>query len=132
MNPELKAQDCTDHDPIEDWRPANPAEVDYWLCLHIGAVDEPGAELFYVNVLSETAAALVDSDELALRKTIVLKDYSWNSVVNAVEEILQQISGESWEEMALQLSRRFDWEFENYSDVARVERSETRGFSRIN
>ena len=117
MNPELKAQDCADHDPIEAWQPANPADIDYWLCLHIGVAGEPGADLFYVNVLSETAATLVDADELALRKKIVIQDYSWSAVVDAIQEILQQSNGASWGEIAVKLSRRFDWEFENYRPI---------------
>ena len=52
MKAQLKGQDCTGHDPIEKWRPEDPAEVDYWLCLHIGPKWRKGADLFYVNVLA--------------------------------------------------------------------------------
>jgi hypothetical protein len=56
MTPQLKAQDCLDHDPIEAWEPVESTDVDYWLCLHIGPAGGRGEELFYVNVLSEAAA----------------------------------------------------------------------------
>lgn len=65
MKPQLKAQDCTDHDPIEAWQPADPAQVNYWLCLHIGPADQRGAELFYVNGLSGPAARQLDAGEPA-------------------------------------------------------------------
>lgn len=114
MKPQLKAQDCTDHDPIETWQPADHTLVDYWLCLHIGLDEQQGADLFYVNVLSEAAASELDAGELARRKKIVVRDYSWNTVMHEVDEILRQVEGASWNEIAQKLSQKFDWEFENY------------------
>ncbi len=114
MKPELKAQDCTDHDPIEEWQPAAAMDVDYWLCLHVGPAGQTGAELFYVNVLSEAAARQLGEGELARRKKIVVKDYSWSAVMRAVHAILDQIDGTDWKEIAQKLSKKFDWEFENY------------------
>jgi hypothetical protein len=117
MRPQLKAQDCADHDPIETWESADPTRVDYWLCLHIGPAGQPGADLFYVNVLSETAARQINAEDLAQRKKIIVKDYSWNGVMRAVNDILLQIEGSSWPEVAQKLSEKFDWEFENYQPV---------------
>ena len=116
MKPQLKAQDCTDHDPIEAWLPADPAHVDYWLCLHIGPAGQQREEMFYVNVLSEAAACQLDAGELEKRKKIVLKDYSWSAVMRAVDDILRQVEGSSWSEVAQTLSQKFDSEFENYRE----------------
>jgi Immunity protein 8 len=114
MKPQLKAQDCFDHDPIEAWQPVNEESVDYWLCLHIGPPGNQGADMFYVNVLSEAAARHLDASVLAKRKKIVLKDYSWSAVMRAVDDILRQVQGSCWSEVAQTLSLTFDWEFENY------------------
>ena len=116
MKPQLKAQDCTDHDPIEEYHPDDPASVDYWLCLHIGPADGRGADMFYVNILSEAAAYELDADALARRKKIVLAEYSWDAVMHAVDQILCEVDGPSWHEIARQLSQRFAWEFENYHE----------------
>lgn len=116
MKPQLKAQDCTELDPIESWQLADPAQVDYWLCLHIGPAGQKGAELFYVNVLSEAGARQLDAGELEKRKKIVLRDYSWSAVMRAVDDILRQVEGSSWSEVAQALSQKFDWEFENYRE----------------
>lgn len=116
MKPQLKAQDCTDHDPIEAWQPADSAQVVYWLCLHIGPAGQQGADLFYVNVLSGPAARQLDTGELARRKKIVVEDYSWSAVMRAVDDILRGVEGTSWREIAQQLSQKFDWEFENYGE----------------
>jgi hypothetical protein len=114
VTPQLKAQDCSDHDPIEAWRPTDAADVDYWLCLHIGPADERGAELFYVNVLSEAAARRLPPDQLARRKKIIVPDYSWPAVMSAVDDILRGVQGATWGELARKLAERFDWEFDNY------------------
>lgn len=114
MKPVLKAQDCTDHDPIESWCPDNPASVDYWLCLHIGPAEEKGADLFYVNVLSELAARTLPGKELARRKKIVVGPYSWTAVMSAVDEILRASEGPDWARITEKLRTKFDWEFDNY------------------
>lgn len=114
MKPQLKAQDCFDHDPIESWGPGDDAQVDYRLCLHIGADEQRGADLFYVNVLTEAAARQLDDDGLARRKKIIVSECSWTTVIGEVDKILQQIEGASWSEIAQKLNQKFDWEFENY------------------
>ena len=114
MKPLRKSQDCTDHDPIESWRPKAQETVDYWLALHIGPADGVGTELFYVNVLSRSAASLLPSDDLLRRKALIVEEYSWTAVMAAVSEILQQVEGPDWHSIAMALSARFYWEFENY------------------
>lgn len=116
MKPQLKAQDCIDHDPIEAWQPAASTQVDYWLCLHIGPADQQGADMFYVNVLSEATARQLNAGELEMRKKIVLEEYSWSAVMRAVDDILRPVEGASWTEIAQKLSQKFDWEFENYRE----------------
>ena len=114
MKAELKAQDCTDHDPIEAWQPPDADDVDYRLCLHIGPAGQSGEELFYVNVLSDAAARRIPAARLARRKHIIVSDYSWSGVMRAVNEALREAEGADWSEVAQKLARRFDWEFERY------------------
>lgn len=116
MTPQLKAQDCVDHDPIETWQPADVADVDYWLTLHIGPAGGRGADLFYVNVLSEAAAHRLSADELAQRKRIIVAEYSWSAVTRAIEDILDESEGLDWDDVAGKLAKKFDWEFENYQE----------------
>ncbi len=118
MNPLLKAYDCSDHDPIQTWKPADPGHVDYYLCLHIGLPDQKGADLFYVNVLSAAAADCLDARELEARKKIIVKNYSWDAVMHAVEDILVQIDEPNWHRAAQKLNQHFEWEFENYTPYA--------------
>ena len=70
--------------------------------------------MFTVNVLSELAARTLTEAALAKRKKIVLQEYSWSAVMRAVDDILREIDGSSWDEIAQKLSKQFRWEFENY------------------
>ncbi|HVM60605.1 MAG TPA: Imm8 family immunity protein [Verrucomicrobiae bacterium] len=119
MKPLLKGQDCTDHDPIEKWSPKDAAEVNYWLCLHIGPDRGKGADLFYVNVLSWVAANELSKEELSCRKSIIVDEYSWPAVEAAVRGILESSVGENWTEITDKLRVRFDWEFEGYRPYQR-------------
>ncbi|WP_221033311.1 Imm8 family immunity protein [Actomonas aquatica] len=114
MTPVLKAFDCTDHDPIDQWRPEDPDFVDYWLCLHIGPDEEDGADFFYVNVITEYSLRSLAGADAVERKKIVLKSYSWSRVIGAVEEILSSVEGHDWSAISSELNRHFAWEFENY------------------
>jgi hypothetical protein len=115
MKPLLKGQDCVDHDPIEAWQPTDPADVNYSLCLHIGPAEQQGADLFYVNILSEAAAFQLDVDGIMRRKKVlIVTDYSWDAVMDEVDLILHKVEGASWVEIAQKLGQCFDWEFENY------------------
>lgn len=72
--------------------------------------------MFYVHVISEAAAEQLLPGELDRSKIIVLRDYSWQAVIDAVEEILHGCQEGTWEEVSAQLSKRFNWEFESYGE----------------
>jgi hypothetical protein len=110
--PELKAFDCIDHDPIEEWHPESVSDLYYTLCLHIGIAGRDGADLFYVDVMSPQVEQTL-GPKLRSR-SIVIDPYSWNGVLAKVEIILAQCEGQTWDDQARLLSAHFHWEFENY------------------
>ncbi len=112
MKPRLKAQDCTDHDPIESWRPEDPAAVDYWLCLHIGPAEEEGADVFHVNVLSEVAACALPEDELMRRRRSLFRGILGPRLCRQL--MTSASEGVDWSTIAEKLRTKFDWEFEDY------------------
>lgn len=115
MKPQLKGHDCVDHDPIEDWQPTDPTDVNYLLCLHIGPEGGQGSDLFYVHVLSEAVALQLAIDGVARhKKAIVIQHYAWSTVMSDVTQILDKVEGTSWTEIAQKLGQWLDWEFENY------------------
>lgn len=110
--PQLKGFDCIDHDPIDQWVPTSDAEVHYSLCLHIGPLDEEGADLFYVSVTTPQA---ISEHELETRqRRIVVNPYSWANVLKEVQRTLEMCGGDDWSQQSALLAKHFDWEFENY------------------
>ena len=113
--PQVKAFDCTDHDPIEDWKPSSES-VWYTLTLHIGTSDRQGADLFSVTVCTPTGLNDAKQDGFAPgpEPPIVLSEYSWPEVVEAVQDRIQDCQGSDWGNIQTKLRKRFRWEYENY------------------
>jgi hypothetical protein len=116
VRPELRGFDCTDLDPIEAWVPEDD-EVVYWLTLTIGEPGIVGADDFQVCVATPAGlksplgqrARPRGSDE---PKAIVVQAYSWNAVLNAIEERLDACKGRDWAEVNEKLRAQFSWEYE--------------------
>jgi hypothetical protein len=115
VRPELRGFDCADLDPIEAWVPDGD-EVVYWLTLTIGEPGSVGADDFQVCVA--TPAGL--KSQLGRRsrprgsgevKAIVVQEYSWNAVLNAIEERLDACRGHHWGEVQEKLRAHFNWEY---------------------
>ncbi|GAA6168385.1 Imm8 family immunity protein [Sessilibacter corallicola] len=107
--PEIKEWDCVNHDPIEEWIPDDPLDVEFWCRLRIGIKEENDADNFDVHVATHKAVSrLKDKNYL-----FVIPYYeSWNSVHRCLESVVQQCVGENWLAVCEQLSERFRWEFE--------------------
>lgn len=114
LKPVLKYCDCIDHDPIDEWIPSSDTEVFYYLCLHIGPADNEGADLFNVQVVTPLAINEHNLGKTLSKYKIVVNPYSWDNVLSVLNEILYNCEGVNWNQQASQLSKYFDWEFENY------------------
>ena len=112
--PQLKAFDCIDHDPIDQWMPQSEADVYYSLCLHIGRPDEEGADLFYVDVATPQAITEHNLGKSLSQRKIVVNPYSWENVLEAVRATLETCVGDNWSQQSELLAKHFNWEYENY------------------
>ena len=109
MKPIIVRYDCTDHDPIETWIPDDPFNVDFWMNFTIGP-DMKGGDNFQVRVTTPNNLHGRNADKHA----IVLAEYSWASVLEVIEKLLEDIRGDDWAEVSAQLSQLMFWEYENY------------------
>jgi len=112
--PELKAFDCFDHDPIDEWIPDSDADVHFSLCLHIGRADEDGADLFYVEVATPQAINEHNLGKTLGQRKIIVNPYSWELVLKEVNAILAECRGDNWLQQSEFLAEHFSWEYENY------------------
>jgi hypothetical protein len=109
MKPVILNFDCIDHDPIEEWVPENPKNVDFWMNFTIGP-DSRAGDYFQVHVLTEENFKATKEK----RHAIVIKEYSLDNLLIEIDKILEKCHGSDWEEMSLKLSQYMGWEFENY------------------
>jgi len=112
--PQLKAFDCFDHDPIDQWMPDSDEDVCYSLCLHIGPTDEEGSDLFYVDVYTQQAIKSHNLGKSVSQRGIVVNPYSWDGVMRKVQATIERCEGENWSQQAELLAKHFSWEFANY------------------
>jgi hypothetical protein len=105
----ILSYDCADLDPIQNWVPDDPYDVDFWMNFTIGP-DTKGGDNFQVHIVTPNNLQDKDSDKHA----IVVKEYEFSSVLKAVENMLDQSQGENWSEISEKLSKLMYWEFEDY------------------
>jgi hypothetical protein len=113
---ELKDWFSPDVPEVWKWRPKS-LDVRYYLELTIGTEDSPGGDLFGFTVVSPQA--LIESETKPAmwgRHHLIVMDYSWQTVLDQVNKVLDICEGETWSEVAGKLSRYFYWEFEDYQE----------------
>lgn len=86
----------------------------------IGPEDEPGGQLFGLMVVSPQARrARRLSSKLNRRsedrRHLFLTEYSWQAVLDYVNNVLDTCQDETWPEVTRRLSRHFYWEYEGLS-----------------
>lgn len=107
--PEIKCWDCEAHDPIEEWVPDDPENVDFWCNVGIGIAGEDAYDNFYVHVLTHRALAQVDDHSYL----VVVPYYeSWELVLDTIRAIALKCPDINWRGMSEQLSKHFLWEYE--------------------
>ena len=106
--PVIRGWDCTDHDPIEDWVPDDPALVEYWCNVAIGIEGENGANNFQVHVVTEEMLSQIENKNFL----IVLPYYEgWSQVLDAINVRLDEIRELNWAGMQEPLSKMFLHEY---------------------
>jgi len=97
-----------------------PDEVDNF-CIGgdavIGISGQEGGDIFSFTVCSPKWFAKQNNDKpVFVRHYIFMNEYNDFALKALIKELVVKTSGNSWEEIALQLSRYLFWEFEDYED----------------
>ena len=105
---EIKSWDCSDHDPIEDWVPDDPADVEFWCNLAIGLEEGTGADNFQVHVATQKALSRI----LDKRKVVVIPYYEgWGKTLEIFRSIVSDCEDIDWLRVSEHLSTHFFWEY---------------------
>jgi hypothetical protein len=98
---------------LEGWSPDERDRFQIVVAAEIGPAGDPGADVFYVDVCSPSW--LVDQPlEKGFRwghPYLFLERWDYEVLRRAIDDRCRQTSGRDWDEVAVELSRYFHWEF---------------------
>ena len=106
--PTIKSWDCIDQDPIEEWIPDDPCDVEFWCNIAIGISGEEGSDSFSVHIATSKAVS-----RIADKKYLVIIPYyeNWTNVLAILQSIVDTCKDINWQGMSEQLSKHFLWEY---------------------
>ena len=100
------------------WSPDSLEEVYFPLDLTISLPGDIGGEVFEIMVV--TPEALRSHTELGFcfpgRHYLIVSNYDWNKILSAVQELVDQCEGDSWQDIVELLRRYFYWEYEDHQE----------------
>lgn len=100
-------------DPIE-YIPEDARSFFISLRLSIGrAGGERGVDNFDLNICTPSWLMRMGGDQWG-RFLLIVDSYDYSRIVRLIEDYIDGCDGDSWGELALKLSRMFQWEFEDY------------------
>ena len=110
---ELKRFHSIDLPGLDD-KPDDPKEGRILVSAEIGFEGSAGADRFDFHVCSVrwVQKQLQRESHLVGRGLIVVNEFEWKLVENAIRELVERIRVETWDQAATALSRFAFWEFE--------------------
>ena len=116
MRPLLRGAISPDVDCLQEYRTQPGSSWSVFVELLVGPAGGEGEESFGVNVCSPQwlAAKIEREGPLILRHYIVVSEFSWPTIEEAVERVLASIVADTWAEIAHEVARIGHWEFEDY------------------
>ena len=98
---------------IEDWKPENPTEVDFFVTFSIGIEGKKGSDDFTLHIVTSNIVSQLQDK----RKLFVISYYDqWDTILKKVNEIVFKENHTNWQSICERLSTYFHWEYEDYKD----------------
>ncbi len=105
----LSSPDLPSHD-----LPADPHDCAILIEAEIGAVGQPGADIFSFQVVTRQYL-MRDSLPRWGRGLLIVDRFSWDVVESVLQKLLMHAARPRWTEVAAELNKELHWEFDNYS-----------------
>lgn len=118
MKAELKGCHSPDVYNLEKYYPEVEDDFCFLLQALVGPKDEQGDETFDLIVC--TPKWLLENkkkDEVIFGKNyLIVFEYNYQKIYNKIKSYIDELNGESWEELSLKVARIGYWEFEDYQN----------------
>ncbi|NQZ07406.1 MAG: hypothetical protein HRT35_09630 [Algicola sp.] len=102
---------------LKYWKPNSNQDIFICLDLEISFENKAdGSNLFYVTLASPEALRIHRKGIVLVKnKTLVVKEFDYEALMQRINEILCQCTRNTWEESCTVLQKYFSWEYEDYS-----------------
>lgn len=116
MNAVVKKIFSTDVN-IDSYHPNQSNTFGIWLRIIVSPKDEDGEEIFDVFVCTPEwiKSNTRDSNHRWCRHMLIVFYYNIDVIKSIIQEKIENINANNWNELALKISRYFFWEFEDYT-----------------
>lgn len=113
ISPEIKSMIC--HELENGMLPPNAEDCSVFIEVEIGPKGEEGADIFSFEAV--TPKYLMRKAETRWGRGYLIVDrFSWSTVESSVKKLLSHCSRQSWVEVATEIGKELNWEFENYQE----------------
>jgi len=101
---------------LNDPPQAMSEEVGYLIQMMIGPTDGPGEESFNVVVCTPAwlEGRVREDGPVVGRHHLVVESFDWPRVRLYLNELIDELEGENWTDVATKIGRIGKWEFEEY------------------
>lgn len=98
--------------------PDDPADCWVVVTASIGVAGDEGSDdfTFYISTPRRLERIVADESQLWGRHLLIVEQFDWALVRNAIEKICNEITGDTWDAIASRLSRYGAWEYEDYHE----------------
>ncbi|WP_036090709.1 Imm8 family immunity protein [Leptospira sp. B5-022] len=110
--PVIRAFDDVDHDPIKDWIPEDPYDIDICIRFSIGPSDEMGIDYFDGHFITKNYEEEYAS--YLQPRYFLIERYSLPVILEMVTLFIETCSRPDWEQTAQAIGKRLSWEYEGY------------------
>ena len=97
--------------------PPDPTDCEVFCQAIIGPQGEAGEEIFGFIVITPKQIAKSRMPHWG-RGFLVVSEFSWSIVNDALRALLEKVTAESWHEVGTALNRELLWEFDDYRPAA--------------
>lgn len=102
--------------PLPQFSPPSPDNFALLITAMVGSDDAPDEDNFDIIVC--TPLWLLDRCEeqgfVLGRHHLIVHHYDWKLIDRTIRQLIENVSGDTWAEIAMKIARIGQWEFEDY------------------
>jgi hypothetical protein len=109
----LKSFDSPDIPDLASYVPSAPCDFGFLLQMFVGPENSEGEELFTIVVCTPAwlLARIPDNEPMLINHHLLVRSYEYAQIHDWLSRLIAKCVGETWEAVALQISKIGSWEF---------------------